>query len=98
MDWAALLALVAAIAALVALAVVLKRPAGDGASAMRDSLSAQLQAAQQGTQGQVELVANKVFRFTGSGWAEKYPGPNKPGNAAPRFYAFADFCESLRFA
>jgi len=41
--------------------------------------------------GQVELIANKVFRFTGSGWAEKYPGPNKAGNAAPRFYAFADF-------
>jgi hypothetical protein len=41
--------------------------------------------------GQVELVANKVFKFTGTGWAEKYPGPNKAGNAAPRFYAFADF-------
>ncbi len=60
MDAATLLALVAAIAALAALAVVLRRPAGDGAAAVRDSLSAQLQAAQQGTQGQVELVARSV--------------------------------------
>ncbi len=41
--------------------------------------------------GEVELVANKVFRWTGSGWAVEHPGPNKPANAAPRFYAFADF-------
>jgi DNA recombination protein RmuC len=60
MDLATLLALVAAIAALGALAVVLRRPARDDASAMRESLSAQLQAAQQGTQGQVELVARSV--------------------------------------
>src|SRR6202165_2016438 len=63
MDLATLLALVAAIAAiaaLAALAVVLRRPAGDDASATRDALSAQLHAAQQGTQGQVELVARAV--------------------------------------
>jgi hypothetical protein len=41
--------------------------------------------------GQVELVANKVFKFTGSGWTQKYPGPNMPANAAAKFYAFADF-------
>src|SRR4029077_6674776 len=55
-----LLALVAAIAALGALAVVLRRPVANDGSAIRDSLSAQLQAAQQGTQGQVELVARSV--------------------------------------
>jgi signal transduction histidine kinase len=60
MDLATLLALVAAIAALGALAVVLRRPAAGDASAVRDSLSAQLHAAQQGTQGQVELVARSV--------------------------------------
>src|SRR5437868_14993278 len=60
MDLATLLALVAAIAALGALAVVLRRPAASDASAVRDSLSAQLHAAQQGTQGQVELVARSV--------------------------------------
>jgi len=60
MDLATLLALVAAIAALGALAVVLRRPASGDASAIRDSLSAQLHAAQQGTQGQVELVARSV--------------------------------------
>lgn len=60
MEWPTLLALVAAIAALAALAVVLRRPAGDDAAAVRDSLSAQLHAAQQGTQGQVELVARSV--------------------------------------
>src|SRR5258706_16267065 len=60
MDRATLLALVPAIAALGALAVVLRRRARDAASAVRDSLSAQLQAAQQGTQGQVELVARSV--------------------------------------
>src|SRR6185503_20570242 len=60
MEWATLLALIAAIAAVVALAVVLRRPAGDEAAAVRESLSAQLHAAQQGTQGQVELVARSV--------------------------------------
>ncbi len=60
MDLATLLALVAAIAAFGALAVVLRRSAGDDGSALRDSLSAQLHAAQQGTQGQVELVARSV--------------------------------------
>jgi len=60
MDLATLLALVAAIAAFGALAVVLRRPASGDASAIRDSLSAQLHAAQQGTQGQVELVARSV--------------------------------------
>src|SRR5438309_7834363 len=60
MDPATLLALVAAIAALGALAVVLRRPAAGDATAVRDSLSAQLHAAQQGTQGQVELVARSV--------------------------------------
>ena len=57
---ATLLALVAAIAALGALGFVLRRPARDDSSAMRDSLSAQLHAAQQGTQGQVDLIARSV--------------------------------------
>src|SRR5438046_10407669 len=60
MDMATLLALVAAVAALGALAVVLRRPASSDAASVRESLSAQLQAAQQGTQGQVELVARSV--------------------------------------
>src|SRR5437762_3748827 len=60
MDMATLLALVAAVAALGALAVVLRRPASSDAASVRDSLSAQLHAAQQGTQGQVELVARSV--------------------------------------
>jgi hypothetical protein len=41
--------------------------------------------------GEVELVANKVFKWTGAGWADDHPGPNAPANAAPEFYAFADF-------
>src|SRR5436309_13947663 len=60
MDVATLLALVAAVAALGALAVVLRRPTADGGVAFRDGLSAQLNAAQQGTQGQVELLARSV--------------------------------------
>src|SRR5438309_4989403 len=54
------LALVAAIAALGALVVVLRRLASGDGSAVRDSLSMQLQAAQQGMQGQVELLARSV--------------------------------------
>ena len=57
---AALLALLAAVAALAALAVVIRRPAGDGGAALREGLSAQLQAQQQGMQGQVELLARSV--------------------------------------
>src|SRR2546422_7318952 len=60
MDLATLLALVAAIAALGALVVVLRRLASGDASAVRDSLSLQLQGAQQGMQGQVELLARSV--------------------------------------
>src|SRR2546425_4597220 len=60
MDLATLLALVAAIAALGALVVVLRRLASGDASEVRDSLSVQLEAAQQGTQGQVELIARSV--------------------------------------
>ncbi len=37
--------------------------------------------------GEVELVANKIFKWTGSGWADDHPGPN----SAAEFYAFADF-------
>src|SRR5438034_7038509 len=60
MDLATLLALVAAVAALGALVVVLRRLASGDAPAVRDSLSVQLQAAQQGMQGQVELLARSV--------------------------------------
>ena len=59
-DAVTVLALFVAAAAVAALVVVLRRPAPDGALAVRDSLSAQLQAAQQGTQGQVELLARSV--------------------------------------
>jgi DNA recombination protein RmuC len=60
MEWSTLLALVAAIAALAALAAVLRRPGGGAAADVRDAMSAQLQAAQQGTQGQVEIIARSV--------------------------------------
>src|SRR5436309_9793026 len=60
MDAATLLALAAAIAALAGLVIVLRRPTADGGVAFRDGLSAQLNAAQQGTQGQVELLARSV--------------------------------------
>src|SRR5438445_7055277 len=60
MDVATPLALVAAIAALGALVVVLRRMGSGDGSAVRDSLSVQLQAAQQGMQGQVELLARSV--------------------------------------
>src|SRR6267378_543224 len=55
-----LLALLAVIAAAVALGIVVRRPAGDGGAALRESVGAQLQAAQQGAQGQVELLARSV--------------------------------------
>lgn len=39
-----------------------------------------------------ELVANKVFRWNATGWAEAFPGLNVTSPAdAPTFYAFADF-------
>ncbi|TME66778.1 MAG: DNA recombination protein RmuC [Chloroflexi bacterium] len=60
MDATTLLAFLAAAAALVGLALVLRRPVDGGGTALREALSAQLHAAQQGTQGQVELLANSV--------------------------------------
>jgi DNA recombination protein RmuC len=60
MELATLVAILAAVAALAALAVILRRPAGDGGAALREGLSAQLQAQQQGMQGQVELLARSV--------------------------------------
>ncbi len=42
--------------------------------------------------GKAELVANKVFRWSGKAWAEAYPGLGVTTAAeAPAFYAFADF-------
>lgn len=39
-----------------------------------------------------ELVANKVFRWSGKAWAEAYPGLGVATAAdAPAFYGFADF-------
>jgi DNA recombination protein RmuC len=60
MDATTLFALLAAVAALVGLALVLRRPADTGGAALQEALSAQLNAAQQGTQGQVELLASSV--------------------------------------
>ena len=60
MDATTVLAFLAAVAALIGLALVLRRPTGDGGAALREALSAQLRAAQQGTQGQVELLAHSV--------------------------------------
>src|SRR2546427_5924154 len=61
MDLATLFALLAAIVALTALALVVRRPTGEGGgAALRESVGAQLQAAQQGAQGQVELLARSV--------------------------------------
>ena len=61
MDLATLLALLAAIVALTALALVVRRPTAEGGgAALRESVGAQLQAAQQGAQGQVELLARSV--------------------------------------
>jgi len=42
--------------------------------------------------GTVELVANKVFSWNGSGWVESYPGLGIASAAqAPAFYGVADF-------
>ncbi|MCH2108948.1 MAG: hypothetical protein MK135_06435 [Polyangiaceae bacterium] len=41
--------------------------------------------------GVPDLVANKIYNWNGSGWTEKYPGPNKTSANAPLFYAYADF-------
>ncbi|MDF3068915.1 MAG: Rhs-family protein [Polyangiaceae bacterium] len=42
--------------------------------------------------GKVELVANKVFRWSGAAWAEAYPGLGVTALAqSPAFFAFADF-------
>src|SRR2546428_4846550 len=61
MDLATLFALLAAIVALTALALVVRRPTGEGGgAALRESVGAQRQAAQQGAQGQVELLARSV--------------------------------------
>ena len=55
-----LLAIAAAIAALAGLAVALRRPASDGGAGLRDGLRAELEAAQRGIQGQVELLASSI--------------------------------------
>src|SRR3989441_2207928 len=60
MDPATLLALLAAIVAVTARAVVLRRSPNGGGRALRGSVGAQLQAAQQGAQGQGELLARSV--------------------------------------
>jgi hypothetical protein len=42
--------------------------------------------------GKAELVANKVFRWSGTAWAEAYPGLGVTSKEqAPAFFAFADF-------
>ncbi|HVY26511.1 MAG TPA: VCBS repeat-containing protein [Polyangiaceae bacterium] len=41
--------------------------------------------------GKIELVANKVFRWSGTAWAEAYPGLNTTKEQTPAFFAFADF-------
>lgn len=42
--------------------------------------------------GKAELVANKVFRWGGTSWAEAYPGIGATAvTQSPAFYAFADF-------
>src|SRR5919201_1094206 len=55
-----LLAIAAAIAALAGLAVALRRPASDGGAGLREGLRAELEAAQRGMQGQVELLASSI--------------------------------------
>ena len=61
MDLVGLATLAAAAAALVvALVLALRRPAPDPSAALRDTLAAQLQAAQQGMQGSVALLARSV--------------------------------------
>ncbi len=59
MDLVTLVAFAAVAAAVAALALALRRPAAD-ASVLRDAVAAQLQAAQQGTQGTVALLARSV--------------------------------------
>jgi hypothetical protein len=42
--------------------------------------------------GKVELIANKVYRWNGSGWTEAYPGVGATTyDTAPQFFAYADF-------
>ncbi len=42
--------------------------------------------------GTVDLVANQVFSWNGTGWTKKYPGMGATtAGAAATFYAFADF-------
>jgi DNA recombination protein RmuC len=65
MDAATLLALVAAIVALVGLALVLRRPVASDSAGLRETVGAQLQAAQQGMQGQVEMLAGTVADLRG---------------------------------
>src|SRR5438445_10898768 len=60
MEGFAVLALLVAAAALAALAVALRGRSPEGGSALREALGAQLHAAPQGPQGQVELVARSV--------------------------------------
>jgi DNA recombination protein RmuC len=66
MDPTTLLALLAAVVALVGLAIVLRRPADSGGAALREALSAQLNAAQQGTQGQVAELRRDLGRSLGA--------------------------------
>jgi DNA recombination protein RmuC len=60
MEIVAGIALLAAVAAVAALAVTFRRGVPDGGAALHEAVSAQLRAAQQGTQGQVELLARSV--------------------------------------
>lgn len=39
----------------------------------------------------IELVANKVFRWSAGAWADAYPGMNTAKAQTPAFFAFADF-------
>ena len=42
--------------------------------------------------GKIELVANKVYRWNGTGWTEAYPGVGTTTYAdSPQFFAYADF-------
>src|SRR2546429_7369967 len=62
MDVATLLALAAALAAVAALAIVIRRRPGDGGAG---ALSAQIQSAQQGMQGNVQLLAASLDELRG---------------------------------
>ncbi|TME59440.1 MAG: DNA recombination protein RmuC [Chloroflexi bacterium] len=62
MDVATLLALAAALAAVAALAIVIRRRPGDGGTV---ALSAQIQSAQQGMQGNVQLLAASLDELRG---------------------------------